>query len=573
MFKFVVGLFPLKLRKLLKRNVGLTAFYTRVLRQAGIIQNIPTFKAMSAAYIKNIKAQSEKIVQLDLNHSVLPTLIVMVVQADKQKLTKTIKNLQKLTVEQKVLFYCAKDKAAHCCKVLKKLDVDIDLERVYSDVDGGLAIKQVIEGACFIVFEGDSLHPNYAKVLNNQLLPATTIAYVDTDRLAEDDERHSPEFYPDWNPDLQLSTGYIQTGVWLNDINLLLANNPQVLSFTRLSEWVIGLYLTNQSVEIQHIPFVLVHRAEKYKMCARWYEKLLSTKAELSIKQSGEVFALNWISPQSPLVSIVIPTKNGKDLVKACIESILERTTYHHFEILLVDNNSDEAESLSYFDSLVSHPRIRLLKYPFEFNYSAINNFAVKQARGEVIALVNNDIEVIESEWLTYMVGHVMRADIGCVGAKLLYANKLIQHAGVVMGYGGGAGHAHKYFPAEHPGYLNRISGTQNFSAVTAACLLVKKSDYEQVGGLNEVEFKVAFNDVDFCLRILGLGRRNLYCAEAILYHHESVSRGFEDTAEKQARFNSEVIYMQSMWQHFIDNDPAYNPNLTLRHENFSIKE
>ena len=216
---------------------------------------------------------------------------------------------------------------------------------------------------------------------------------------------------------------------------------------------------------------------------------------------------------------------------------------------------------------------VTVLKYPYPFNYSAINNFAVKHAKGDIIGLVNNDIEVISPDWLGDMVGHAQRDDIGCVGGKLLYADGRVQHAGVVMGYGGGAGHAHKYFPRYHPGYLNRLAATGNFSAVTAACLLVKKRDYLAVGGLNEENLTVAFNDVDFCLKVLELGRRNLYCAEAELYHHESASRGLEDTQEKLQRFQSELDYLCTQWASYISHDPAYNPNLTLRRENFSISE
>jgi GT2 family glycosyltransferase len=214
-----------------------------------------------------------------------------------------------------------------------------------------------------------------------------------------------------------------------------------------------------------------------------------------------------------------------------------------------------------------------VLKYPHPFNYSAINNYAVDACQGEIIGLINNDIEVIEPEWLEYMVGHVLRDDIGCVGAKLLYPDDRIQHAGVVMGYGGGAGHAHKYFPAHHEGYLRRLSGTNNYSAVTAACLLVSKHDYLAVGGLDAEKLEVAFNDIDFCLKILELGRRNLYCSEAVLYHYESVSRGVDDTHEKRARFVRELLFLQERWSDFIALDPAYNPNLTLRRENFSISE
>lgn len=204
----------------------------------------------------------------------------------------------------------------------------------------------------------------------------------------------------------------------------------------------------------------------------------------------------------------------------------------------MIDNGSTEQESLAYFEQVSQHPKVRLLKYDHPFNYSAINNFGVKQAKGEVIGLINNDIEVISGDWLTYMVGHAQRKDIGCVGAKLYYSDDRVQHAGVVMGYGGGAGHAHKYFPRFHTGYLNRLVATHRFSAVTAACLIVEREIFEKVGGLNET-LAVAFNDVDFCLRVRELGYSNLYCAEAELYHHESVSRGLDVTPEKAARFNS----------------------------------
>ena len=170
------------------------------------------------------------------------------------------------------------------------------------------------------------------------------------------------------------------------------------------------------------------------------------------------------------------------------------------------------------------------------------------------------------------MVGHALRDDVGCVGAKLLYSDGRIQHAGVVLGYGGGAGHAHKYFPRYHPGYMKRLIATQNYSAVTAACLLVKKSLFLDVGGLNDKDLTVAFNDVDFCLRIKETGVRNVYCAEAELYHHESVSRGLDHAPEKAARFNRELEYLKKQWGKYIEHDPAYSPNLTLTRENFSIK-
>ncbi len=192
--------------------------------------------------------------------------------------------------------------------------------------------------------------------------------------------------------------------------------------------------------------------------------------------------------------------------------------------------------------------------------------------KSTIIGLINNDIEVIDPNWLSAMVGYASREDVGCVGAKLLYSDGRIQHAGVVMGYGGGAGHAHKYFPRYHPGYIKRLIATQNYSAVTAACLLVKKSLFTKVGGLNEKDLTVAFNDVDFCLKVQETGVRNVYCAEAELYHHESVSRGTDHAPEKAARFNRELQYLKAKWGKYIEHDPAYSPNLTLMRENFSVK-
>jgi len=226
---------------------------------------------------------------------------------------------------------------------------------------------------------------------------------------------------------------------------------------------------------------------------------------------------------------------------------------------------------LAWFDDIRKDSRVRVLRYGHPFNFSAINNFGVRQARGEIIGLVNNDIEVISEDWLTEMVSHACRPEIGCVGAKLYYDNDTIQHAGVIVGLGGVAGHSHKYFPKEAPGYFYRLQLIQNLSAVTAACLLVRKEIFEAVGGLNENDLKVAFNDVDFCLKVQAAGYRNLWTPYAELYHHESISRGAEDTPAKQARFASEIAYMKRTWPEQLQSDPAYSVNLTKDREDFSL--
>ena len=226
---------------------------------------------------------------------------------------------------------------------------------------------------------------------------------------------------------------------------------------------------------------------------------------------------------------------------------------------------------MAYFEEVARHPKVKLLRYPHPFNYSAINNFAVEQAKGAIIGLINNDIEVINGEWLEEMVTQAQRPDIGCVGAMLYYPNDTVQHAGVFVGIGGVAAHSHKHYIKKHPGYFSRLYVTQNLMAVTAACLLVRKDVFNEVNGLNEQDLTVAFNDVDFCLKVYAAGYRNLWTPFAQLYHHESISRGHEDNPEKQARFKREVDYMINTWKTNKLQDPYYNPNLTLDHENFSI--
>jgi O-antigen biosynthesis protein len=278
-------------------------------------------------------------------------------------------------------------------------------------------------------------------------------------------------------------------------------------------------------------------------------------------------------------VSLVIPTRNALALVRRCVDSLLEKTTYPSFEILLVDNGSDDPAALAYFATLAdgSHPLLtprhtaRVLRYDGVFNYSAINNFAVREAAGDVIGLMNNDLEVITPDWLEEMASQALRPAIGCVGAMLYYPNDTIQHAGTVLGVGGVAGHAFRDFARGTEGRFNRARLVQNYTAVTAACLVIRKAIYGQVGGLDEETLAVAFNDVDFCLKVRAAGYRNLWTPFAEFYHHESASRGADDTPEKENRFRTEVEAMLERWGQALQYDPAYNPNLTLELNDFTL--
>jgi GT2 family glycosyltransferase len=269
---------------------------------------------------------------------------------------------------------------------------------------------------------------------------------------------------------------------------------------------------------------------------------------------------------------LLIPTREREDLVAKAIKSLLQTTGYPHLEILILDNASRSHSALEYFKWIqASDGRVRVLPYHGEFNFSAINNAGVSQAQGEILGFINNDIEAVSEGWLEEMVSHAMRPDIGCVGAKLLYPNGTIQHGGVILGVGGVAGHSHKHFPGAHPGYFSRLMLTQNVSAVTAACLLVRKVVFEQVGGFDEENLAVAFNDVDICLKIREAGYRNLWTPHAQFLHHESISRGSEDNPQKIERFKRESNHMSGKWKAALAEDPYYNPNLTLDHEDFSL--
>jgi len=572
--KFVIGNLPKKLKNILKGSPKLTSFYSRMLQRSGLFYGFPSRVQLEKLYSRNIAFQQQQIDEIVQNSvdNALVEVVIFISEYNFATLQTTLASVKQASITELTLVSSTKGHP----ELLSRLQHDFpELMKVRLVTLAQLASLANIATAKICLYCGEQIHQDASKVFKS-FLPNFDIVYCDSD-IIDCNKRQTPKFLPDWNPDLQLTTYMVQTGVIIAPNVPLTFFASDEVTRTTIAEALSSMYLLHQNLAIGHVPLVLVHRPQGLKsvvpLLSKPYLKRLAQSAECTHSDDKSCLRLSWHMPDTPLVSLIIPTKNAKGLVKVCIESILRKTSYKHYEIILVDNNSDESDSLDYFDELALHPQIRVLKYSHPFNYSAINNFAVTHAKGEIIGLVNNDIEVITPEWLTHMMGHVMRHDIGCVGGKLLYADGRVQHAGVVMGYGGGAGHAHKYFPRYHPGYLNRLAASGNFSAVTAACLLVKKNDFLAVGGLNEKELSIAFNDVDFCLKVMELGRRNLYCAEAELYHYESVSRGHDDTKEKQQRFQSELNYLKTNWASFIKHDPAYNPNLTLRRENFSISE
>ncbi|PVZ70233.1 glycosyltransferase family 2 protein [Pelagibaculum spongiae] len=288
--------------------------------------------------------------------------------------------------------------------------------------------------------------------------------------------------------------------------------------------------------------------------------------AELPSPQAvepGAQSALNLSHINHSMVSIVIPTRNGGGILKKCVDSILNKTSYKNYEIILIDNQSDDALTLSLLKQYSKLDKIRVLEYDRPFNYSAINNFAVEYANGSVLGLLNDDVEVISDDWLSHMLHWLSQPGSGCVGAKLLYPDGRIQHAGVITGVAGTANHEYKFYSHDYTGDGRRLQTTRRASAVTAACLLIKKSLYQQVGGLNEQHLPVAFNDVDLCLKVKLAGYHNIWVAEAVLYHHESVSRGKDVTPQQKARARGEVAYMRQQWQTHKQVDAYWHPWLS----------
>ncbi len=412
--------------------------------------------------------------------------------------------------------------------------------------------------------------------------PDTVLLYSDEDKLDENGHRFDPYFKPDWNPELLYSQNYFShLGVYRRDA--VVAAGGFRAGFEGSQDWDLVLRVAAhcRSDQIRHIPRVLYHwRSVRGSTALRADEKSYAADAGLravndaveragvhaNIERTLEGYhRVRYVLPDPlPLVSIIIPTRNMLKLVETCIGSLLGQTHYERYEILLVDNQSDDPDALAYFRVLARKPNVRVIHYNAAFNFSAINNFGAAAANGSVLVLLNNDIEITHGDWLDELVRHTVRPQNGVVGAKLLYPDQTIQHAGIIVGFGGVAGHVGSREPRGYPGQMSRCRIAQNLTAVTAACLAVRKSVYEEAGGMDAESLPIVFNDVDFCLKVAALGYRNVWTPYVELIHHESASRGKEDTSEKQTQFVQQVQVMQRRWGEVLQKDPAYNPNLNL---------
>ena len=448
----------------------------------------------------------------------------------------------------------------------------------------------------FIAFadHDDELTPDAlfqcVKALNQE--KEIKVLYSDEDKMSMDGHKFfQPHFKPDFNIDLLCTVNYIchlfvVKKELIDQVGMLRKEFDGAQDY----DFVLRCVEAAGREYIRHIPRILYHwRCHEDSTAENPESKMYAFDAgQRAIQahydrigipveiQKGEYLGLyrtKFLWEEKPLISIIIPNKDHIDDLKRCINSIEAKATYRNFEYVIVENNSEEETTFDYYRELeASNPKAHVVYWDGIFNYSAINNFGASHAKGEYLLLLNNDTEIISPDCLEQLLGYCMRPDVGAVGARLYYEDDTVQHAGVVIGFGGIAGHCFVQQKRDATGYCHRIICAQDYSAVTAACMMVKREAFEKVGGLSE-EFQVAFNDIDFCLRLGEAGYLVVYNPYAELYHYESKSRGLEDTPEKVARFNREIASFEKHWGKVLDKgDPYYNPNLTLDSQDFSLK-
>ena len=418
--------------------------------------------------------------------------------------------------------------------------------------------------------------------------PELDVIYSDEDKISRWGRRYDPHFKSDWNPDLFLGQNMIShLGVYRTSLVREVGGlRPE---FDGSQDYDLALRIVERIEPrcIRHIPHILYHwRAaagsaarsagekphalEAARRAVADHLRRRGIPAHVAVAAGTPFLQLRYELDCEPAVSIIIPTKDHKDLLSRCVSGILERTRYQNLELLIVDNRSEEPATHAYLDEIAADPRVRVIRYDESFNFSLINNWAADQAAGEVLLFLNNDTEIIGPDWLRHLVANACRAEVGAVGAKLIYPSGRVQHAGVILGMGGVAGHFHLGCQRHDPGYFSRALLQQNLSAVTAACVAIRRTVFDEVGGFND-DLRVAFNDVDLCLRLRQRGYLIVWTPLAELYHHESASRGSDLLSARHREFVQEIEYMQAKWGWALQRDPYFNPNLSLRDLSISL--
>jgi len=471
-----------------------------------------------------------------------------------------------------------------CAEQDKRIKTEIREENGHIAVCSNSALALTSGEFVGFMDQDDLLHETalayVLKELNNHR--DTDILYTDEDKVSQKGKHIHPHFKPDWSPDNFLSRNYIGHFTVIRK-TLLDEIGGFREGYHGSQDYDLLLRATEKTANIRHIPKILYHwrmheqsvalneGAKNYAydhgqaaLNDAFERRGIKAKAKL-IEGLPGIYTVDYELSHSPLVSVIIPTKDNAEVLSTCLYSLFERTSYHNFEVLLLDNNSTQKELFELTDQYVEkYPgRFRVVTCRYPFNFSKLMNEGVAKSKGDYILFLNNDTEVLQNNWMDEMLKHAQRPEVGAVGVKLLFPNDTIQHGGVVIGMGGVAGHTFIGKEKDDPGYFYYLRTVSNYSAVTAACLMVRKKLYHEVNGFDE-NLAVEYNDVDFCLKLIEAGYYNVFLSEVVLYHYESLSRGHPHaTRESYKRHLTEVAYFRKRWQYFIDEDPFYNINLS----------
>ena len=541
----------------------------------------------------NEELQKQK--ETHFQYNPLISIVVPTYNTPKQFLIEMIESVREQTYQNWELCIADGSDSKTTKALLKDYTLrDTRIKVVYLDENKGISDNtnealKLAQGEYIALFDHDDVLTPDALYENIKVINEVTdvdFIYSDEDKTDEKgSEFFNPYFKPDWSPDTLRSYNYLcHFSVFKK--SLLEEVGVFKKEYDGAQDYDMFFRLTEKAKKIIHIPKILYHwRVHKNSTASGMGAKNYAIKASKNALSShleriglnGEVteglfigsYKINYDLKEDQKVSIIIPNKDNIEDLKKCIDSILRVSTYENYEIIIVENNSVNKETFRYYHELELNPKIKILQWTGIFNYAAINNYGVGHASGEILLFLNNDVEIITPGWIEEMIMFAQREDVGAVGAKLYYPDETVQHAGVIIGIGGVAGHSHKYFHKSKDGHAGRLKIAQNLSAVTAACLMMRKDVFNMLEGFDE-EFKVAFNDVDLCMRVRELGKLVVYTPFAELYHYESKSRGAEDTFEKIDRFNNEIKVFKERWGLY-RNDPYYNVNLTLDREDFSL--
>lgn len=578
------------LRDIRDKGAGLAAMRIAsmiVLRLPGlahsVIYKLVLYRIWLLKYDKSKKVTIEHEIEELRNKDSILVSVIIYTRSENQRIIDAIKSviLQAFNEWELCIAIDSKSKLSISDKIQRVSDNDSRINifnyREENDID---VINTTIEKACgkYILFLGndDLLHPEALLWISREIVrhKNASIIYTDNDLLNDKGKRHSPDFKCNLNYEMFLQQDMLGVPVVYKKECLINVGGYSSI-YSKRNKWDLSLKVLDYAgrENIIHVPRVLYHlysrRSPVYtpQYCQKpVIDHLKRNNINASVVKHPciDVNRIQYLHQGiSPLVSIIIPTRNSVDILSTCIDSIINKTSYDNYEIIIIDNGSDDDKTLNYIHDICrKNDNITSIRYDIPFNYSRLNNLGVASCRGDIIGLVNNDVEVIGKDWMSELLSHALRDEVGAVGAKLYYPDDTIQHAGLVVQNHGVAFHVNKGMHCNDTGYQNRLQLVQEYSAVTAACLFVHKNKYLEVGGLDEDNLAVAFNDVDLCWKLNNAGYVNIWTPYAELYHHESKTRGSDRSDVRIKQFIGERDYMRKKWNIENMEDPAFSPNL-----------